>query len=93
MIYNLVVTKKGSKVDDLTKVQLSLTNCPVRGLQIGQAPPVLEKKCHAHPIAGKSLEKKQETLVYVLVLPPPTAADYDIYPLASFPRKSPGMAI
>ena len=24
---------KGSKVDDLTKVQLSLTNCPVRGLQ------------------------------------------------------------
>jgi hypothetical protein len=25
--------RKGSKVDDLTKVQLSLTNCPVRGLQ------------------------------------------------------------
>ena len=23
--------RKGSKVDDLTKVQLSLTNCPVRG--------------------------------------------------------------
>ena len=31
VIYNLVVTKKGSKVDDLTKVQLSLTNCPARG--------------------------------------------------------------
>ena len=31
VIYNLVVTKKGSKVDDLTKVQLSLTNCPAGG--------------------------------------------------------------
>ena len=24
-------SERGSKVDDLTKVQLSLTNCPVRG--------------------------------------------------------------